>query len=86
MRWLSRRRGAGSEHAHAGPDIEARAFSEQNMRLVRRVLLVCLAIGGTSIVVEMIALGSHDTFIRYSFPFLLVVVGTFAWVILRRPR
>ena len=34
----------------------------------------------------MIALGSHDTFIRYSFPFLLVVVGTFAWVILRRPR
>ena len=88
MRWLRRFRGAGtgSERAHAGADIEARAFSEQNMRLVRRVLLVCLAIGGTSIVGEMIVLGTHDTFIRYSFPFLLVAVVTFAWVILRRPR
>ncbi|CAN5261007.1 hypothetical protein BH11ACT1_BH11ACT1_08020 [soil metagenome] len=86
MDWLSRLRGAWPERAHPGSDIEARAFSEQNMRLVRRVLLVCLAIGGTSIVVEMVVLGTHDTFIRYTFPFLLVVVGTFAWVILRRPR
>ncbi|WP_146192330.1 GGDEF domain-containing protein [Cellulomonas sp. WB94] len=67
-------------------DVEARVFSEQNMRLVRRVLLVCLAVGGTSIIAEMIVLGTRDTFIRYTFPFLLVVVGTFAWVILRRPR
>ncbi|HEX5333638.1 MAG TPA: GGDEF domain-containing protein [Cellulomonas sp.] len=83
---MSRLRGAGPERAHPGTDIEARAFSEQNMRLVRRVLLACLAIGATSIVTEMIVLGAHDKFIRYSFPFLLVVVGTFAWVILRRPR
>lgn len=86
MRWSSRLRGAGPDRAHPGSDVEERAFSEQNMRLVRRVLLVCLAIGGSSIVAEMIVLGRHDTFIRYTFPFLLVVVGMFAWVILRRPR
>ncbi|MGV8976528.1 MAG: diguanylate cyclase domain-containing protein [Cellulomonas sp.] len=86
MHWLSRLRGIGPERTHTGADIDERAFSEQNMRLIRRVLLVCLAIGGASIVAEMIALGTHDTYIRYSSPFLLVVVGMFTWVILRRPR
>ena len=81
-----RPRGPEADRAHAAADVEARVFSEQNLRLVRRVLLVCLAIGATSIVAEMIVLGVHDKFVRYSFPFLLVLLGTFAWVILRRPR
>ncbi|WP_448060003.1 GGDEF domain-containing protein [Cellulomonas hominis] len=65
---------------------QARMFSEQTLSLVRRMLLVCLVLGGVSVLVVLILRGPQDRVIRYGFPVLLVAITVFAWVVVRRPR
>ncbi|MCU1431113.1 MAG: hypothetical protein JWP95_218 [Actinotalea sp.] len=53
--------------------------------LVRRVVLLALAVGCPTILVLSVVLGPDDELIRYGYPPLLACLLVYAWVLVRRP-
>lgn len=63
----------------------ARRSGDPTIGLIRRVLLVCLAVGAVA-VVAVLVLRWDDLLVRGVSPVLLAVVLLFGWVVLRRPE
>jgi diguanylate cyclase (GGDEF)-like protein len=62
----------------------ARRSDDPTTGAIRRVLLVCLAVGLVSVLVVAVLRWS-DLMVRWTSPVLVAVITLFAWLVLRRP-